>query len=158
MKKLLAGVLAGATLAGQAQAACWTPRQVAAAQIRDLDAMLMVAALRCRSSNPEVVARYNGFVQADRAALQQVNTTLKGHFAAQVGAKASLDAFDGYVTKVANKYGAGAERLTCSDMGSIIDAAAAEAPTFAGLAAVAERAQVQPLLDDARCLIETAAK
>lgn len=113
--------------------------------------MLMVSALRCRFSDVTVMERYNAFVVQDRAALVQVNDTLRAHFAPGLSAKDALNAYDNYVTAVANSYGAGAEGMSCADLGSIVDAALAEGASYAALATIAERARVEPRLDGGAC-------
>jgi hypothetical protein len=141
--------------AAPAHAACWKADHVAAAKVRDLETMLMVSALRCRAQG-NMLARYNKFVVQARPALMQVNDSLRSHFAEAVGQGRALNAYDGYVTKIANRYGAGVEGLSCADMVSITDAAIGEKPSFQALAALADRAGVQPLLDGDTCPVNFA--
>lgn len=143
--------------AAPARAACWKPDQVAAAKVRDLETMLMVSALRCRNSADDFMARYNGFVVASRPALAAVNTTLRGHYEASMPKAAALNAYDRFVVRIANRYGGGAEGLGCSDMASILDATAAQGESVKSLTAVAERAGVVPVLDEAECPVQIAA-
>lgn len=154
---LQVAVAAMALTASQAQAACWAPQHVAAAKVRDLDTMMMVAALRCRTTNLNVMDRYNAFVTMHRKTLTQINDTLRDHYRSAGSARAVLDAYDGYVTKVANRYGAGTSDVDCAGMVSIADAAIAEASTVPALQALAERAGVQPLLDAETCPVTVVA-
>lgn len=130
-----------------AQAACWNDEAVSAAKVRDLETMLMVSALRCRASDNAMLKQYNRFVVSSRAALASVNQTLRTHFASSGG----LNAYDRYVTSIANRYGAGAEGLSCNDMTSILSAAEAERGSLAGLARLATDAGVEPRLSGERC-------
>lgn len=150
MKKVVLAILALAVPVAPAQAACWTAEQVSAAKVRDLDTMLMVASLRCRRTHVAVLNSYNDYVVKQRKALVRVNDTLRNHYASG-DKKAAMNAYDNYVTKVANRYGAGAEGLGCDDMQSIVEAMAAEAPQVEALIAVAERAGVNPYLDAPMC-------
>lgn len=134
-----------------AEAACWSPRAAAAAQVRELDALMMVSALRCRFTDPGLLVRYNAFVVRERSALLQANAELKAHFSAEVGAAAALNAFDRFSTQLANRYGAGVEGLACGDVTAIVDAATGEGRGFAGLAAIAERAEIRPSLAGGAC-------
>jgi hypothetical protein len=134
-----------------AQATCWTPQEVTAAKIRDLDTMLMVSALRCRTGTSGMLAAYNAFVVQDRVALTRVNEELRGHFAKAVGKAGALNAYDNYVTAVANSYGAGSEGLSCDNMVSIVQAATAEGATYEALSEIADRAGVQPRIDGGAC-------
>jgi hypothetical protein len=155
VRSIVIALAATAIIAAPAHAGCWKADQVAAAKVRDLETMLMVSALRCRAQG-NMLARYNKFVVNARAALIQVNDTLRDHFSESVGAGHALNAYDGYVTRVANRYGAGADGLSCDDLSSITDAAVSERPSFEALAALAERAGVQPLLDGGQCAVTIA--
>ncbi len=152
LRTLVVALAAMVIAAAPVHAACWKADQVAAAKVRDLETMLMVSALRCRAQG-NMLARYNKFVVQARPTLMQVNNTLRAHFAEAVGQSRALNAYDSYVTKVANRYGAGADGLSCSDLSSITDAAVSERPSFQALAALAERAGVQPLFDGGQCAV-----
>lgn len=130
------------------QAACWTPNEVAAAKVRDLDTMLMVSGLRCRFQNTALLDTYNKMVVQHRAALTEANMLLKGHFTKAIG---GANALDSYITRVANRYGAGADNLSCESLQSIAAATMAEEPTLEALAAVAVRAEVDPILPEGAC-------
>ena len=145
-----AAMLAACALPTAAQAQCWNEASVTAAKVRDMETMLMVASLRCRAGNPEMLAAYNDFVVQSRAALTQVNDQLRNHFG-------GLNAYDAYVTSVANRYGGGAAGLTCTDMASILSAARAEGGSFAGLTRLAEAAEVEPWKTEDRCPVVMAA-
>lgn len=142
--KALAAATAIATLSGAANAACWTPAAYKAAQVRELDTMLMVEALRCRKTAANFVSDYNRFVQVSRAALIQANAELKAHFG-------GLNAYDNYMTTVANRYGAGTEGLDCRDVASIVRAGLAANGSLDGLYQVAVSAQVEPAVEGGRC-------
>lgn len=150
MKKVLLAVLAITVPVAPAQAACWTAEQVSAAKVRDLDTMLMVASLRCRHTNVAVLESYNNYVVRHRKPLVQVNDVLRTHYASP-DKNAAMAGYDNYVTKIANRYGAGAEGLTCNDMQSIVEAMSAEQPQIEALIAVAERAGVKPYIDAEQC-------
>lgn len=142
-----AAALAAATISSTANAACWSPQAVEAAQVRDMETMLMVASLRCRISGVDFLESYNGFVRGSRPALTLANDRLRTHFAPQGG----LNAYDRYVTSIANRYGGGVEGLACSDMQSILSAAAAEGNSLPGLVRLARAAQVEPRLPGSAC-------
>ena len=137
-----------------AQAACWGETAINAAKVRDMETMLMVSALRCRSTDAQILGAYNNFVRSSRVALTQVNDTLRRQFADQGG----LNAYDRYVTSIANRYGAGSEGLSCGDMSSILSAAQAEGGSLPGLSRLATAAGVEPLLTGNRCTIALAVR
>lgn len=149
MKKAM--MVAGAVLAlvsTPVNAACWTQSEVAAAKVRDFDTMLMVSGLRCRFKSVALINTYNAMVVRHRAALTEANMQLKGHFTPAIG---GANALDSYITRVANRYGAGAEDLSCESLQSIAEAALNEPPTLAALTALAERAAVVPVLPEGAC-------
>ena len=150
LSKAIAAMTASAMLAGSAQAACWTEAAYQAAQVRELDTMLMVQALRCRKTASNFVSDYNRFIQASRPALLKANADLKSHFAAQVGERGALNAYDNYMTTVANRYGAGTDDMDCNDVKSLVRAAAA-AKGSAGLYEVAKSADLRPNISGRRC-------
>jgi hypothetical protein len=145
--RVAALLVAIAVPAGSVQAACWPDASVTAAKIRDMETMLMVASLRCKASGNALLGQYNRFVRQSRPTLTRVNDQLRAQFAPAGG----LNAYDRYVTSIANRYGAGAEGLTCNDMASILSAANAESGSYAGLARLANDAGVEPRLTDRRC-------
>ena len=149
MKK--AFVLVGTVLAlasTPVNAACWTQNEVAAAKVRDLDTMLMVSGLRCRFKSTALLQTYNAIVARHRAALTEANMLLRSHFSPAAGGENELDR---YITRVANRYGAGAEALTCESLQSSAEAALNEASTLPALVALADRAAVAPELPGGAC-------
>lgn len=149
--KGLAVAAACGVMATPAEAACWSDAAYQAAQVRELETMLMVEALRCRRTGANFLPEYNHFVQTSRPALIRVNDTLRAHFASQVGPKRALDAYDNYVTTVANRYGAGTAGLDCADMASIARAAAGARGSHDALAELAETAEMRPTIQGGRC-------
>lgn len=153
LTRVAAMLVAIAVPAGSAQAACWSETAVTAAKIRDMETMLMVASLRCRAGDPRMLSSYNAFIRQSRSALTQVNDQLRAHFAPAGG----LNAYDRYVTSIANRYGAGSESLDCADFASILQAAGAERGSYAGLARLADAANVDPVIKGGRCGVKVAA-
>lgn len=149
--KALTAATATALVAGSANAACWSDAAYKAAQVRELDTMLMVEALRCRKTAANFVQDYNRFIVATRPALLKANADLKAHFAAQVGERGALNAYDKYMTTVANRYGAGSEGLDCGDVASIVKSAASAKSSLDALHAVAVRADMEPSIRGRRC-------
>lgn len=148
---MFGGLAASAMLAVPAQAGCWTDAAYHAAQVRELDTMLMVQALRCRKTAANFVAEYNNFVQVSRPALLKANAELRTHFAGEVGERGALNAYDNYMTTVANRYGAGTADLGCEDVASIVRAAAAAGGSADELYRVAAAADMQPAIGGERC-------
>jgi hypothetical protein len=144
INKALAAIAASALLAGSANAACWTDAAYQAAQVRELDTMLMVQALRCRKTSASFLSDYNRFVQGSRPALLQANAELKAHFG-------GLNAYDNYMTTVANRYGAGTGDLDCADTGSIVRAALATKGSPEALFRLAAESGMEPAIDGSRC-------
>lgn len=98
-------VLAGLLLAGVAgtarAAACYTPAEARAAQLRQLQTELMVAALQCSSrSDLDLAGQYNVFVRRFGGSLSDNAKVLRGHFGRQGGGAAR---FDSFITALANQ-------------------------------------------------------
>ncbi len=116
-----------------AVAGCWTPPEREAAQVRELQTMLMVASLRCQAAGIEITGDYNGFVKAARETLETANLRIKTHFAVGGGAQADYDRF---TTLLANAYGdAQTDAETCAEAAGTARAAAAAVSGIARLAA-----------------------
>ena len=154
----IAGALAiGAMTAGQARAAasCWTTEEAAAAKVRDLQTMLMVAALRCHGSGTDVLADYNRFVAANRPVLVSANSLLKAHFV-RIQGGAGQRGYDSFTTSLANSYGAaGSGTETCADMAGLAQEGAQPGVV---LLALAEGRGLDPAARDERCPATLAAK
>lgn len=155
----MAATLLAATIFANsaAQASCWTSEAVEAAKVRNMETMLMVSALRCRTSEKRMLDHYNSFVRSSRPVLTQVNDELRAHFVAVAGAKAGLNAYDSYVTSIANRYGAGAKGMDCEDMSRLLKAADRQGGSASSLAAVADEWRVSPDLPGRRCPARVAA-
>jgi hypothetical protein len=140
---------------------CWSGEAFDAARVRELESMLMVAALRCRTEGSNLLTQYNAFIGESRPALIKINDRLRQHFTRSVGPIKSLNAYDSFVTSLANRYGAGASGLNCGDMESILSAALAEKGSIEGLIRLARDADMTPVPQTALCTVsqsETAAK
>lgn len=101
-----AAALAMAVLpVAEAAAACYTPAETTAIHVRMLQSELMVAALACRESNPELgmISQYNAFVNRHSTGLVGQNRILERHFDKNYGggshAKRRMDAL---LTALAN--------------------------------------------------------
>jgi hypothetical protein len=123
--------LCGMGTAVPAQARCWNEREVAAAQVREMQTMLMVAALRCRAAHIDISADYGTFVIAQKDAIDRANLVIKTHFAQSGGQQADYDRF---ATSLANGFGdddtteaSCAEAVHLAHDGAIIAADALEA-------------------------------
>lgn len=162
LKGALVAALAVAMTAGSAQAAasdCWSVQEVSAAKLRDLQTMLMVAGLRCRNTDTDVLAGYNRFVVINRAAITEANNRLKMHFNAAYGSIEGQRSYDRFTTALANAYGAGGSGAgDCRDMADLAEDAAAAQGSTAALLALAEQRGIQPDTPSRRCTMEMAAK
>lgn len=145
-------IVAVMSISGSAQAACWTPLALDAAATRELDTMLMVSALKCRYERPELLARYNVIVRHNRPALVAANQRLRAHFENAVGKRAAEGAYDSYVTRVANRYGAAAGAFDCAAVLNVADAALAEPAAHDSLSRLAVRAAVVPDVQTMACV------
>lgn len=99
-----AGLLTLSLATPAAAQSCWNGAAVKAAKVRDLQTLLMVGALQCRTSEYDVLGAYNRFVKAHRTTISAHNDVLKTHF---VRAGKARD-YDRFATALANGHSAGA--------------------------------------------------
>ncbi len=151
IKRLILAAAAAMTVTTPVSAACWSNGAVEAAYVRDLDTMMMVATLRCRTQDAQIGASYNKFVRAKRAVLIAANDELRAQFTAGRSAKGALDAFDRYATSLANAHGAGTAGVSCAEYKALIDSAVSAPVTRAALLQLATRAGSKPDLPEATC-------
>lgn len=85
--------------------------------------------------------------------LIEVNNRLRGHFFGAVGPAEALDAYDRYITAIANGYGGGVEGYSCADMEAILAEAHVAGHSIASLEALAERTRPDPDLPGGRCMV-----
>lgn len=151
-KMLAAAAAAAMIFSGSASAACWSPRAIEAAKVRDFETMLMVATLRCRTQGVSMGEDYNRFVREKRAVLVAVNDELRTQTADGRTGRAALDAYDRFVTAIANSHGAGTGRYVCEDFRAMVKAANAAASDRTALLALAVEAGSDPVLPTKRCV------
>jgi hypothetical protein len=100
LRMLLSSPVALSMVATPATAACWEAEEYEAARMRDLQTMLMVSALKCGRSMPEMPAAYNKWVARERGQLLEGEKHLVSHFVRE-GDKLRYDKF---TTALANRY------------------------------------------------------
>jgi hypothetical protein len=99
----LAALAVAALPLSQAQGACYTAVEATAIHVRMLQSELMVAALACRESNPELamIQQYNAFVNRHGDWLVSHSRILQAHFQKHYGAQ-HRGHMDKFVTALAN--------------------------------------------------------
>jgi hypothetical protein len=129
INKWVAGLVlaaTGAAVPANAAPHCWAQKESTAAQVRDMQTMLMVAALRCRAAHIDISADYDGFVIAQKDMLAAANLVIKRHFAAEGGNQADYDRF---ATSLANGFGDDATtEATCAEAAALAHDGSAAAP------------------------------
>jgi hypothetical protein len=87
----------------QAWSACYSPAETQAVQVRMLQSELMVAALACRDSNPELamITKYNAFVNRHSTGLVSQTRVLERHFDRHFGPQGKRR-MDTLLTAIAN--------------------------------------------------------
>lgn len=152
----LGAALCAATPA-QATMGCWNETQAAAAQVRDLQSRLMVAAMRCRAMGIDVLASYNAFVRSNRETIQGANGVIMAQFSRGFGGEAQLQ-YDRFTTSLANAYGADAtDAAVCAETAAVAEEAAAAAGDPQRLVAIAQRLGRAPELPGGTCPLVFAA-
>lgn len=120
----IAGALAVTTTTSAVAApACWSADLVRAAKVRQLDVMLMVGSLRCRSTGQDFRAAYDRFLLRHRPALGTANMAILREMRAKLGSVGALDTLDRASVRMANRYGDQAG-YGCADLGEVTTALA----------------------------------
>lgn len=153
MKSVAGMLVVGlALMSSEVQAAsCWSDTAYQAAQLRDLDTMLMVATLRCRVKGMDFSADYNKFVVDKRPILAAANTEIQFAFAQSVGRAKALGAYDDFMTKVANSYGNGMTGMKCEDFAALARTAVETPAVRTSLVALADQLGSHPPVPVQRC-------
>ena len=148
---LVAAAAAGVALA-PVQAACWKSEEASAASVRELQSMLMVAALRCQVAGHPMMNDYNDFVMANRTAIGAMNDRIKAHFIRTFGPAGGQRAYDSFTTSMANGYGAASSGAdVCADADSLAREGAGMGGSIEGLQLLAERQGLVAKLPEGLC-------
>lgn len=123
--KTVTATLSAALIAGAAAPAQATPQQDAE-QLRKLDIMLMVTALRCRHGGDNFQRDYDNFSIKHNVTMQGAARTLEASYNGKVGAKAARKQLDKISVSMANQYGQGHPWLQCAELKQIAQDLAAE--------------------------------
>lgn len=124
----LAGVLAmSATPAMAVQPSCWSADMVRAAKLRQLDVMLMVGSLRCRTSAHDYRAAYDRFLLRHRPVLGRANLAMLSEMRVRLGQAGAAASLDKASVRMANRYGQEAG-YSCADLAEVTAALASGGP------------------------------
>lgn len=147
----VAASLACVPVPAQATMGCWNERQVAAAQVRDLQSRLMVATMRCRALGINITYAYNRFVIANRTTLQGANGVLRGQFRSGYGIDGERH-YDRFATALANTYGGDeTDPWICAETEDVAFEAASAQGDVGLLLQLADRLGPPPRLPGGRC-------
>lgn len=117
--RIMGAIVSAALVATPASAACWEAEEYEAARMRDLQTVLMVSALKCGRSIPEMPAAYNRWVGRAKDKLLEGEKKLLAHFVRE-GDKARYDKF---TTALANRYSEYAEHASfCARAKALLEA------------------------------------
>jgi len=151
-RKFLCAATVAALVTAPMQAACWKSDEASAAGVRELQSMLMVAALRCQVAGHPMMNDYNDFVQSNRSAIGAMNDRIKAHFIRTFGPVGGQRAYDSFTTSMANGYGAASSGAdVCGDADSLAREAASLNGSVEGLKLLAERQGLVAKLPEGLC-------
>jgi hypothetical protein len=111
------------TTSAMAAPTCWSADLVRAAKLRQLDVMLMVGSLRCRTSGQDYRAAYDRFLLRHRPMLSKANMAILGEMRTRLGSVGALETLDKASVRMANRYGEQAG-YGCADLGEVTAALA----------------------------------
>jgi hypothetical protein len=156
--KVAAFFALAATMAANPAQACWTNAEHDAAQVANLNMMMMVTALRCRNGKDNFLNEYNRFVKSNNPVLGAQNATVRSHFARLNGAKGADSAMDKYIISLANSYGSGHDSKGCGQLKVIAGQLAQKNHNAASLLAIAEANVDKQPLPGGMCKVSVATK
>ena len=155
--KVAALALAATVVAHPAQA-CWTSSEVDAAKVANLNMMMMVSALRCRSGQDNFLAEYNSFVALNNGTIGAQNAAVRSHFARMDGNAMAERSMDRFIINIANHYGSGHKTLGCAELHRVAGALAQPGHDGRSLLAIAELNVEEVPLPGDRCPVVIASK
>ncbi len=120
---IAAALAVTATSSAIAAPACWSADLVRAAKLRQLDVMLMVGSLRCRTTGQDYRVAYDRFLLRHRPTLGKANAAILGEMRARLGQIGALETLDQASVRMANRYGQQAG-YACADLGEVTAALA----------------------------------
>jgi hypothetical protein len=151
-KKVMLAATSAAVAIAPVHAACWKADEASAAGVRELQSMLMVAALRCQVAGHPMMSDYNQFVQSNRTAIGAMNERIKAHFIRAFGPVGGQRAYDAFTTSMANGYGAASSGAdVCADADSLAREGAGMGGSVEGLQLLAERQGLVAKLPEGLC-------
>ena len=109
-----------------AASACWSAELVRAARLRQLDVMLMVGSLRCRTTAQDYRTAYDRFLFRHRPMLSKANLAMLGEML-KLGSVGASDTLDRASVRMANQYGQQAG-YSCAELGEVTSALAKGGP------------------------------
>ena len=124
-------LLSIAAMAGTAaaEARCWRPHEVSAAQVRYFQTMMMVGALKCRSDDRFVKGDYNDFVDRSRDVLDENNNILHDRFLLAFGRVEGEERYDSFTTRLANDFSSqSGSAAFCDDAAALLRVSVASHP------------------------------
>lgn len=152
VRNILVAATAASVAVAPLQAGCWKSDEASAAGVRELQSMLMVAALRCQVSGHPMMDDYNAFIQSNRAAIGAMNDRIKAHFIQAFGPVGGQRAYDSFTTSMANGYGAAASGAeVCGAADSLAREAAMLNGSTEGLKLLADREGLVAKLPEGLC-------
>lgn len=143
------GILAA--LSTQPAQACWSNAAQDAAKIKHLNTMLMVTALRCRSTSDNFLPQYNRFVTKYSSLIGSQNNQLRNHLSATYGARGAEGALDRMSIGYAKSYGTGHKAMDCRQLKDLADKLATETHGVMSMVAVADASVIGQSWSGASC-------
>lgn len=136
---------------------CWSGDALAAAKVRELQAMMMAVTLRCAAHGASIHDAYNGFVTANMDRLNAASATLRQQFGRGAGG-AGQAGYDRYTTELSNRYGSGhTSTASCAAFAEIAARATRGATASGALDGFASQMIPQPHSVGEACPVTTAA-
>jgi hypothetical protein len=147
-----------AMMVAQPAQACWTNAETDAAKVANLNMLMMVSALRCRSGQDNFLNEYNRFVSLNNGAIGSQNAAVRSHFARMDGNARAEGATDRFIIEIANHYGSGHQTLDCAELRAVAGQLAQPGHDARSLLAMAEMTVEEVPLPGGQCAVTIASK
>lgn len=131
---------------------CWSREDVAAAKVRDLDALISGMSARCAAAGLSRTEGYEAYAAASRGSRSAVGQRLKARFWTVYGVAQGGERLAGFLDSVSGQYAAvPAVAENCAQVADLAREAAASDGSVAALVAIAERHDLTPPLPGGPC-------
>lgn len=137
--------------AAQANTSCWNAKDIAAARVRQFEAMMLTVGLRCARNGNNFRDKVERFFEANKSAIGEADKHLEARYGANKSKAGRVD-YDQYLTSLVNHYGSGrSDPQTCQTFSALAEALSVKSSDKEMLASISIEMVRDPRIDGTRC-------